>query len=188
MSASTDVTHAAEVVPVPLGPDAEIQREIEQFLFLEAELLDDRRFRDWLNLLADDLHYFMPTRANRTLRELKYETSTPGEVPSFEDDKVSMGWRVSQFETGMHWAEDPPSRTRHLVTNVRVKTTEADDEFAVRSNFLCYRNRLDTEVDIWAGERQDIVRRIGDRRWQIARRYILLDQNVILSKNLSVFF
>jgi biphenyl 2,3-dioxygenase beta subunit len=58
----------------------------------------------------------------------------------------------------------------------------------VESNFLCYRNRLETEVDIWVGERQDVLRNVGPRKWQIARRYVLLDQNVILSKNLSVFF
>jgi 3-phenylpropionate/cinnamic acid dioxygenase small subunit len=63
-----------------------------------------------------------------------------------------------------------------------------EGEFDVLSNFLCYRNRLEDEVDIWAGQREDVLRNVGPRQWQIARRSILLDQNVVLSKNLSVFF
>ena len=69
-----------------------------------------------------------------------------------------MGWRIRQLETGLHWAEDPPSRTRHIVSNVRVSSSDIDRQYTVRSNFLCYRNRLDTEVDIWAGERTDTLR------------------------------
>ncbi len=50
-----------------------------------------------------------------------------------------------------------------------------------------YRNRLEDEVDIWVGERHDVLRRLEPRAWQIARRTIILDQNVVLSKNLSIF-
>ena len=169
---------------------------IEEFLYLEAELLDDHRYDDWLALLADDIHYWAPTRANRLRRDRGREASAPGEVALFDDDKTSLGWRVRQMGLATHWAEDPPSRTRHLVTNVRIAPTEVDGEYAVRSNFLCYRNRLRDEVDLWAGERRDVLRRVGTGGegegegpgWLIARREITLDQNVVLSKNLSVFF
>jgi 3-phenylpropionate/cinnamic acid dioxygenase small subunit len=178
------VVPAVPAVPVGVGP--ELQSEIEAFLYFEAQLLDDRRFQEWYALFADDLRYWMPTRTNRLRRELSRENSSPGEMALFDDDKQSLGWRVHQLQTGMHWAEDPPSRTRHLVTNVRA-TAHDDNAFEVRSNFLCYRNRLEDEVDIWAGQREDILRNVGPRQWQIARRTILLDQNVVLSKNLSVF-
>jgi biphenyl 2,3-dioxygenase beta subunit len=173
-------------------PDAvvqapDLQQEVEQFLYFEAELLDDRRFADWYLLCADDIHYWMPARRNRTSRELEYENAKSGEAAHFDENKRSLGWRVTQLGTGTHWAEDPPSRTRHLVTNVRIRERNAAGEFDVRSNFLCYRNRLEDEVDIWAGERQDVLRRIEPRAWKLARRTILLDQNVVLSKNLSVF-
>jgi biphenyl 2,3-dioxygenase beta subunit len=92
------------------------------------------------------------------------------------------------MESLAHWAENPRSRTRHLVTNVRITATDSADEYEVKSNFICYRNRLQDEVDIWAGERSDLVRRDQEQKLHIARRKILLDQNVILSKNLSVFF
>jgi 3-phenylpropionate/cinnamic acid dioxygenase small subunit len=172
--------------PALVGP--ELQHEIEQFLYYEAELLDERRYREWYDLMADDIHYWAPTRYNRTSRELDQENSSPHMVANFDDDKQSLGWRVTQYESGMHWAEDPPSRTRHIVSNVRIRPRERADEYTVRSNFLCYRNRLETEVDIWVGQREDTLRRAGPAAFQVAERTILLDQSVILSKNMSVLF
>jgi 3-phenylpropionate/cinnamic acid dioxygenase small subunit len=170
----------------------EVQHRVEQFLYYEAELLDDRRYRDWYDLLSQDIQYWMPTRSNRLSRELSEENSKPGAMALFDDDKQSLGWRVRQLESGVHWAEDPPSRTRHIVSNIRVRPgseSAEPDAYLVRSNFLCYRNRLDTEVDIWAGERLDTLRSLRHAPWfEVARRTILLDQNVVLSKNLSVFF
>ena len=60
-------------------------------------------------------------------------------------------------------------------------------ELSVRCRFLVYRNRVETETDILVGKREDLLRRAGIG-WQIARRKILLDQNVLLSKNLTFFF
>jgi 3-phenylpropionate/cinnamic acid dioxygenase small subunit len=166
----------------------ELQQEIEQFLYHEAELLDERRYREWYDLMADVIRYWAPTRYNRTMRELDQENSGPDMIANFDDDKQSLGWRVTQYESGMHWAEDPPSRTRHIVSNVRIRPGDREDEYSVRSNFLCYRNRLETEVDIWAGQREDRIRRVGTAAFQVAERTILLDQSVILSKNMSVLF
>jgi 3-phenylpropionate/cinnamic acid dioxygenase small subunit len=167
--------------------DVELQVDIEQFLYLEAELLDEHRYDDWYGLFADDLHYRVPSQANRPRRDRGSEASADGEIGLFDDDKVTLGWRVRQVQTSTHWAEDPPSRTRHLVSNVRVAPGAADDEYEVRSNFICYRNRRADEVDIWAGERHDLLRRAG-ASWLVARRTVTLDQNVVLSKNLSIFF
>jgi 3-phenylpropionate/cinnamic acid dioxygenase small subunit len=174
--------------------DIELQVDIEQFLYLEAELLDERRFEEWYALFADDARYWAPTMANRLRRDRGSEASLPGEVALFDYDKTTLGWRVRQLQTSTHWAEDPPSRTRHLVSNVRVAPVLDEAEtYHVRSNFLCYRNRLADEVDLWAGERLDRLRRIpagaaDDTGWRLAGRAITLDQNVVLSKNLSVFF
>lgn len=179
----------APAIPrVVLEIDAGLQFEIEQFLYLEARLLDERKFDDWFLLLADDIHYWMPTRYNRLLRELDKELAGPNEVANFDEDKRSLAQRVFRINTGMAWAEDPPSRTRHLVCNVWVRPTDITEEFDVQSAFLTYRNRGDTEVDVWAGRRDDLLRRIAPGTWQIARRKITIDQSTILSKNLSVFF
>lgn len=163
------------------------QYQVEQFLYHEAQLLDDWRWGEWLKLFTDDVRYWMPLRHNR-LRHQRDETLRPDaiEIALFDDDLAQLRMRVEQMRSGRHWAEDPPSRCRHLVSNVRV-SSRPGGEFDVRSNFIVYRNRLESEVDIWAGERHDTLRR-SDLSLQIAGRTILLDQNVVLSKNLSVFF
>jgi len=166
----------------------ELQLEIEQYYYHEAELLDDHRYGEWLDLFSNDARYWMPTRANRLLRDQDKEVSVEGEIALFDDSKKTLSWRVKQMESATHWAENPRSRTRHLIGNVRIAPAKSEGEYEVKSNFICYRNRLQDEVDIWAGERIDLLRRDEEQELHIARRKILLDQNVVLSKNLSVFF
>jgi len=172
-----------------------LQHRIEQFLFTEAQLLDHWQWDRWLELFADDILYWMPVRKNRLRRQRNQDEVPQGiEMAHFYDDFDSLRIRVSQMQSGTHWAEDPPSRCRHLVTNVRVSRSVANDapdgtpqEYEVLSNFLVYRNRLESETDIWAGERRDVLR-VVDEGFKIAKRTILLDQNVVQSKNLSVLF
>ncbi|TYB41070.1 aromatic-ring-hydroxylating dioxygenase subunit beta [Actinomadura chibensis] len=165
-----------------------LQYRVEQFLYNEAQLLDTWLWDEWLELFADDVRYWMPLRKNRLRRQRTADEAPDGvQMALIDDDHAALKTRVGQMRSGRHWAEDPPSRCRHLVTNVRVTPTEAGPELRVRSNFVVYRNRLETEVDIWAGERQDVLRPSGGS-FRIAARTILLDQNVVLSKNLSVFF
>jgi 3-phenylpropionate/cinnamic acid dioxygenase small subunit len=165
----------------------ELQHEIEQFLYLEAALLDEGKFHEWLAMFADDIHYWMPTRYNRTRRERELDTSKPNEIAFFDEDLASLKMRIKRLDTGLAWAEDPPSRTRHLVTNVQIRPRGSDGEHDVTSCFLLYRTRLETDLNIFAGRREDVLRKTADG-WRIARRKILLDQNVVLAKNLSVFF
>ncbi len=162
-----------------------LQWQVEQFLYREAELLDGRRFDEWLELFTEDARYWMPLRFNRDRRAEAADESAPDELSLFDDDKPFLAARLRRLQTGRAWAEDPPSRTRHLVTNVLIERAAA--ELNVRSNFLVYRNRLEGEVDLYAGTRHDLLRRLGDGL-KIARRKIILDQNVLLSKNLSIFF
>jgi 3-phenylpropionate/cinnamic acid dioxygenase small subunit len=169
--------------------------EVQQFYYEEAELLDDGRYTDWLALLADDLHYWMPTRTNRIRRQQAFAIAAPGEAAFYDETKESLAWRIRRFDSGMAWAEDPPSRTRHLVTNVVVRHAEIDDaigtdtgDLLVRSAFLVYKNRLEREVNVFAGSRTDVLRRLDDGRLLVTRRTILLDQNVLLAKNISTFF
>lgn len=167
---------------------SELQYVVERFLFDEARLLDDRDFGAWLTLFADDVRYWAPLRTNRARRDIHLEQSALGELAYFDDDKAFLEARVRRIETGMAWAEDPPSRTRHLVSNVLVDPDPSGvGDFRVRSNFLVYRNRLEEEVDLFVGCRDDVLRRDGEDL-RIAQRTIVFDQNVILSKNLSVFF
>lgn len=167
--------------------DSELRRRIEDFLYFEAELLDDRKLREWLDLFAEDVRYWMPIRHNPAERptEIATELAKPGEGFYFDDDKKSLTIRVERVYRKNAWAEMPPSRTRHLISNVRVKKDDGR-EIEVHSNFLVYRTRMETDQDIFVGQRQDILRRAADS-FKIARRTILLDQAVLAAKNISVF-
>ena len=169
-----------------------LRDEIERFLYREADLLDERRYEEWLELLSDDVHYWMPMRRNVPRDEPEREYTRAGlDVNWFDEGKDTLTRRVRQILTGIHWAEEPPSRICHIVSNVEILSAapaaEAPAEVGVRSRFLVYRNRVETETDFLVGKREDLLRRVnGD--WRIARRKIILDQNVLLAKNLTVFF
>ena len=169
-----------------------LKQEIEEFLYHEADLLDERRYEEWLAVVADDVRYWMPMRRNVKVGEAEREFTRAGQdINWFDEGKETLTRRVKQIQTGMHWAEEPVSRISHRVSNVRlieVNPSIADAaEVATRCRFLIYRNRVETETDILVGKREDLLRRT-DNSWQIARRKIVLDQNVLLSKNLTFFF
>ena len=168
-----------------------LMREIEDFLYLEADVLDSRDWERWLTFFSDDLKYWMPIRKNLPYRERNDDVAGEDEAAWFDNNKDLLERRVKQIMTGIHWAEEPLSRVTHLLTNIRLLTpvtSVAEGEtILVRSNFMVYRNRLETEVDIMVGRRDDTLRRIKDS-FQIKTRKVLLDQNVLLAKNLSFFF
>lgn len=164
----------------------DLWHELMQFYIHEAWLLDERRFKEWLDLFTDDLFYFMPRRMNVQRKDLDLELSPVGDLAIFEDDKTYLTMRVDRLDTGMAWAEDPPSRTRHLVGNLVVEPV-SEGEANAKTAFILYRSQHETEQDIFAGSREDELRNV-DGSWKVAKRVIVLDANVILAKNLSVFF
>jgi 3-phenylpropionate/cinnamic acid dioxygenase small subunit len=170
----------------------DLRSEIADFLFEEAELLDERRYKEWLDLLADDLVYFMPLRRNVKYGDEESENTREGrDIAWFDEDKWTLSKRVDQILTGIHWAEEPQSRISHLISNVRVSEVvpSLDDvrEVTAKSHFLIYQNRVQVETTMFVGRRTDRLRRAGDG-WKLVRREILLDQSVLLAKNLTVFF
>ena len=169
-----------------------LKQEIEDFLYHEADLLDERHYDEWLALLAEDIRYWMPMRRNVKFGEGEREfTREATDIAWFDEGKDTLTRRVRQIQTGIHWAEEPVSRIAHLVSNVQVieanPAIEDVAEALVKCRFLIYRNRVQTETDILVGKREDLLRRV-EGGWQITRRKILLDQNVLLSKNLTFFF
>ena len=179
--------------------DEKTVREVEQFLFREARLLDERRFHEWLDLLTDDVRYRMTTRANRyprasksiaildPARYVEEDLAGEDEFAVLDEDMASLKGRVARLDTGMAWAEDPPSRTRHFISNIEVIRTAADGEIEIHCNFIVYKNRSEVEQDFYVGARRDLLRRVGGG-WKIASRRLVLDQNVMLAKNISTFF
>ena len=103
-----------------------LQREVEALYTLEAELLDERRFTEWLELFADDARYWMPIPRNVPFDRPETEyTRERTDANWFDEGKDDLSKRVQQILGGDHWAEEPRSRTTHLTSNVGI-TTEAD--------------------------------------------------------------
>jgi len=168
-----------------LTPAQALWLELMPFYIREAWLLDERRLSEWLDLFTDDVLYFMPRRKNVPRREAHRELTPLGDLAILEEDKRYLAMRVARLDTGMAWAEDPPSRTRHLVGNLEV-TPLARGEVRARTAFLVYRSHLETDHQLLSGCRDDVLRKVKGA-WKIARRTIVLDANVLLDKNLSVF-
>src|SRR5436309_11092585 len=134
-------------------------REVEQFLYREARLLDTRRFHEWLELFTDDVRYWMSGRSNRYPKSSKAiaildpdryvedDLSREDELALFDETKETLAARVARLDTGMAWAEDPPSRTRHLIVNIEVEPGATASELQVYCNFLVYGSRAETEQD-----------------------------------------
>ena len=173
------------VRPPALSPPQALWLELMPFYIREAWLLDERKLSEWLDLFTDDVLYFMPRRKNVPRREAHRELTPLGDLAILEEDKRYLEMRVARLDTGMAWAEDPPSRTRHLVGNLEV-TPLARGEVRARTAFLVYRSHLETDHQLLSGCREDVLRRVKGE-WKIARRTIVLDANVLLDKNLSVF-
>lgn len=170
-----------------------LKADIEDFYFREADLLDDRRFRDWLDILADDVSYFMPIRHNVKFgQHAARENTKIGEgISWFDEDKWTLTKRVEQILTGVHYAEEPLSRICHMVSNVQIRGVRPDleqpREIDVTGRFLIYQNRVEYETYTFVGRRNDMLR-MTDSGWKVARREILLEQNILLAKNLTMFF
>jgi 3-phenylpropionate/cinnamic acid dioxygenase small subunit len=165
----------------------------EDFLFEEAEFLDARNYWAWLETLSDDLTYVMPIKRNVKSGEhaLRENTREGVDINWFEEDKWTLTKRAEQIMTGVHWAEEPLSRVCHMVSNIQLigirSNAEAPAELDVRSRFLVYQNRVEHEAYFFVGKRSDTLR-LEATVWRLLRRYIELDQNVLLAKNLTVFF
>ena len=166
----------------------ELQHEVSQFLYREAKLLDDWKFREWLDLMAEDISYTLRTTPNAQTRDRRRSVEPPT-TWVFNDNKHLLERRVARLETGMAWAEEPPSRTTHMVSNVIVEETDVEGEYDVHVTYLLYRTQKEKDVTIYCGKRNDKIRRVaGGLGFQIFNRKIVLDQETYNSHNLSVFF
>lgn len=166
--------------------------EIERFLRTEAWLLDDLRFEEWTQLLAPEIHYRAPIRRNVTDSKLVGNPATfsgDHELSHFNEDADSIRVRLLRLRSGAAWSEDPPSRTRRMIGNVLVTHTDSDDEYDVRSAFLVHRVRMERDVELYAGERRDRLRRTStEPGFQIVTRLILFDHALLPAGDIGIFF
>ncbi len=174
----------------------DVLREVEQLLYREARLLDEQRFREWLDLFTDDVRYWLPVTSTRYTSVSKaitraenassatLEATADSGIAIYDETKVSLSNRIARLETGLAWAEDPPSRTSRIVTNVEVEEQAADRATAY-SKFITHRMRLHNDEDFYIGRREDEVRKV-DGQWRICSRKIMLDQSLVTARNLSI--
>jgi len=175
------------MTPPPVS--LEEHHAIEQFLYREARLLDERRYTDWLALLADDCTYRVPVRENRAVSRDAPHMPVDDELCELlflEEDKLTLLARVLRLGTGTAWGENPPSRVRHFVTNVESERADAPDTYRVYSNVFVHRTRRADQTDRFVGQRRDLIRR-GDKGLLLAERVVVLDTAVLEASNLGVF-
>jgi 3-phenylpropionate/cinnamic acid dioxygenase small subunit len=156
--------------------------ECYQFLVHEAQCLDDNRIKDWLALLSPQITYEVPIRV----------TKRRGEDPispdgwHMKEDFSSLKMRVARLGTKSAWGEDPPSRTRRLVGNLRCIAADATC-IEVRSNVLVYYGRGDaSEHTVLAAERSDHLLRTGDGL-RLAKRVVLLSHTTLPIQSIGIF-
>jgi len=163
-----------------------LYNRIVEYLYEEAALLDQLRLQEWAARLAPDLIYTAPLRETRPMDQ--QSSSVVRTVQHFHDDWRSIMGRIMRLTgTKSAWAEDPPSRTRRLVTNVLVSKTAKPDELSVTSYLLVTRSRFNfSEFDLISAERRDVLRQDGDS-FKLARREIIVDQAVLGTPNFAIF-
>jgi len=163
-----------------------LYNEILEFLYDEAALLDQRRFHEWSALLAEDLTYTAPVRITRQGAER--DKTVIRTTQHYDDDYASIKGRVERLDTKSAWAEDPPSRTRRFVTNLRVWESAKPNELEVESYLLLTRSRYEySELMHLSCVRHDLLRRVAGASFKLARREIILDQSMVGMANLAVF-
>lgn len=160
-----------------------LYNEVLEFLYTEARLLDDDDFEAWLELLAPDLRYVMPVRETVLAADGQGFSSF---AAYYDEDLDSIRLRVARVQSAAYWAENPPSRTHRIVSNVLVD--QAGDEVLVTSSLVLLRSRWDLrEPDLLSAKRHDTLRRLGGAL-RIARRQVLVDQTNMHTPNLAVLF
>ncbi len=162
-----------------------LAQEVHEFLCAEADLLDERRYEEWLDLLTDDISYWVPMRRNVQFGHWDTENTRQGrDMNWFDEGKATLRLRIKQITSGVHWVEEPSPRVSRMISNVHAiqatPSLEEPEEVSVKYRILIYRNRLEDSTDIFAGKREDVLRKV-DGEWKIRKRTMLLDQSVLLA-------
>ena len=166
----------------------DVLSEVERFYYREARLMNQKRHREWLETMVDpEIHYWLPITEDRFVKDKRPPPSTD-DPAVYNDHLEDLDHRIARLETGLVWMEDPPSRIRHLLSNIEAFETEDQAVLLAYSNFHIYRNRRQRDETNLVGGREDLLRRDGDGKLRVYRRKINLDQRVVLDKNLYFFF
>jgi phthalate 3,4-dioxygenase beta subunit len=175
---------SADVYVPALPHDDRRHLAAHHFLVEEAAVLDARAWEQWLRMLHDDIRYVMPVRVNTAVGAGFDERD---DMAHFDENAHTLRKRIERLRTEHAWTEDPPSRTRHIVSNVRTHAGESDDELLVSSSVLLLRSRGDTRAsEVVSAGRDDRLVRV-DGRWLLRARHLVVDEPVLRTQNLAIF-
>jgi 3-phenylpropionate/cinnamic acid dioxygenase small subunit len=164
---------------------ADLYTDACQFLYREARTLDENRFEDWLAMLTEDVIYEMPLTLTRERAER--DRIYDPDMQFFAENIHSLRMRVARLATEYAWAEDPPTRTRHLVLNIELVPGGGAGEFVAHCAFVVYTSRGSLGTwDTLVGHREDVLVREGED-WKLRRRTMHLDQAVLGANTISIF-
>jgi 3-phenylpropionate/cinnamic acid dioxygenase small subunit len=169
-----------------------LRPECEEFLYHTAELLDDRRLIEWHGLVTEDIEYEVPIR---TTRERSSDSEFSPTSYHMKEDWGTLKVRTERMDNDFAWSEDPPSRTRRQVSNVRLTGVDGD-EIDLKNNLVIVRSRKEeTDPELLSMERHDTLRRDPDGYvprgsegpgLKLAARRVLLDHTVVPTDSLSI--
>ena len=142
------------------------RQDVEEFLFEEAALLDAWRLDDWLELLTDDAVYNVPSND-------RPDADPKDTLFIIADDIRRIRARVARLKKPDAHAEYPPSRTRRMITNVRIVAREAD-KLRVEANFSVHRFRRNEGIRDFVGHYRYELHATGGAL-KIARREAIID-------------
>jgi 3-phenylpropionate/cinnamic acid dioxygenase small subunit len=154
--------------------------EIQRFLFREAALLDRRDYLGWLALTTDDINYRVNAAVARDAGAAAVDYSI------VDEDAVALKSRIDQIvNPKLTRAENPPSLTRRVVSNIEAYEGGVLDEVLATSYLLAYRSRPSIpEGGFYVAQRQDTLRK-GGSGWRLARRLVQLDHTMLFNGALS---
>jgi p-cumate 2,3-dioxygenase beta subunit len=149
----------------PVAPGAVTRGEVEDLLYHEADLLDRWKLDDWLKLLTDDASYYVPPND-------KPDADHRFTLFTVADDIVRLRERIIRLKDPNCHAEYPPSRTRRMISNVRIDGVDGD-LVSVSANFAIFRHRRNEPVRQFIGRYRYKLRRTGEGLKIHERRAIL---------------
>ncbi|WP_419923002.1 3-phenylpropionate/cinnamic acid dioxygenase subunit beta [Candidatus Poriferisodalis sp.] len=173
----------SERAQAPLPYSDPRHQSAAQFLVEEAHLLDSADFEAWLELMDPQVRYRMPVRVTAVKAADEADVQT---MDHFDEDWYSLSKRVQRFGTDYAWTEDPQSRVRHHISNVRTFEGEGG-ELIVESAVLLYRSRGDrTAPSLLSAGRTDVLVTTPDGM-RLRSRDIEIDESVLRTQNLAIF-
>jgi 3-phenylpropionate/cinnamic acid dioxygenase small subunit len=187
-------------VSAPFNPvfDPGLLRQVEQFYYREARLLDERLYLQWLTLLSPDIRYLMPsrfvplargnTKEPEQIHAIENELSgyEAGALPIREEGYGHLAQRAARALKPNAWAENPPPRTRRFVTNIEVEPLPGG-RLRVFGNFQLFHSQHGRPDHLFAGQRRDVLE-LADGAFRIAEREVILDSDIVRGASVALFF